>query len=176
MDTPTTKPLTAPKRIVVGLDGSARAARGLAWAIETAKALEAEVLAVHVFQLLQQVPAIYGLAPIPFSDEWQQELRKLFEDDWCAPLRAASVRYRTVFEAGSPASTLIAIAQREHADLIVTGTRALGGFKQLMLGSVSYQPVLHSTVPVVVIPAEAGMIEQASSTVKEPAAAIGTKS
>ncbi|HSO93591.1 MAG TPA: universal stress protein [Candidatus Dormibacteraeota bacterium] len=175
METPALKAVTAPKRIVVGLDGSARSARGLAWAIGTAKALEAEVLAVHVFQLLPQ-PAIYGLAPIAFSDEWQQELRKLFENDWCAPLRAAGVGYRTVFEAGSPAPTLISIAQREHADLIVTGTRGLGGFKQLMLGSVSYQLVLHSTVPVVAIPAEAEMIEQAPSTAKEHEAIGGMKS
>lgn len=145
---------TAPKRIVVGLDGSAGSARGLAWAMETAKALEAEIVAVHVFQLVPPVPAFYGLAPIPFSDDWQAELRKEFENDWCAALKTSGVPYRTIFEMGSPAPTLINVARREHADLIVTGTRGMGGFKELMLGSVSHQLVLHATVPVVVIPAE----------------------
>ena len=158
-----------PKRIVVGLDGSVGSARGLAWAIETAKALEAEIVAVHVFQLLPQVPAIYGMAPMAFSDEWQEELRQHFENRWCAPLSKTGVRYRTIFEMGSPASTLIRVAQREHADLIVTGTRGMGGFKQLMLGSVSHQLVLHATIPVVVIPAETEDVVAARPAVAEAA-------
>jgi nucleotide-binding universal stress UspA family protein len=47
---------------------------------------------------------------------------------------------------------LIAIAHDEHPDLIVTGSRGLGGFGELLLGSVSHQLVLHSQLPVVVIP------------------------
>lgn len=160
---------TAPKRIVVGLDGSAGSARGLAWAIGLAEPLQAEIVAVHVFQLVPQVPAAYGLAPIPFSNEWQEELRQAFENDWCAPLKKAGVRYRTVFQAGSPAPTLIAIARQEQANLIVTGTGGLGGFKELMLGSVSHQLVLHSTVPVVVIPAEAEVADPALNVLKQPA-------
>lgn len=143
-----------PRKIVVGLDGSTGSARALNWAIGMAKALDSEVIAVHVFQLVPAVPAAYGLAPVPYSDEWQQQLRQEFETEWCAPLKKAGVSYRTTFEMGSPAPTLIAVAQREQADLIVTGTRGLGGFKELMLGSVSHQLVLHANVPVVVIPPE----------------------
>ena len=143
----------APKRIVVGLDGSTGSGRGLAWAIATGRALGAEIIAVHVFQLVPSTPAFYGLAPIPVSDEWQTELRRQFEDEWCRPLKTAGLLYRAIFEMGSPAPTLIEVARREHADLIVAGTRGMGGFKALMLGSVSHQLVLHASVPVVVIPA-----------------------
>jgi nucleotide-binding universal stress UspA family protein len=146
--------LTTPRKIVVGLDGSSGSARALNWAIGVGRALDSEVVAVHVFQLVPAVPAAYGLAPIPYSDEWQQQLRQEFETEWCAPLKKAGVRYRTVFEMGSPAPTLIRVADQQQADLIVTGTRGLGGFKELMLGSVSHQLVLHASVPVVVIPAE----------------------
>lgn len=145
---------TTPRRIVVGLDGSSGSARALEWVIGVAKALDSEVIAVHVYQLVPAVAAAYGLAPIPSSDEWQEQLRDEFENEWCAPLKKAGVTYRTVFEMGSPGPSLIAIAQKEEADLIVTGTRGLGGFKELMLGSVSHQLVLHATVPVLVIPAE----------------------
>jgi nucleotide-binding universal stress UspA family protein len=149
-----TQKQATPRRIVVGLDGSSGSARALDWAIAIAKPLDAEIVAVHVFQLVPSVPAVYGLAPVPFSDEWQQQLRTEFEKEWCAPLRTSGIAYRAIFEMGSPAPTLIGVAQREQADLIVTGTRGLGGFKELMLGSVSHQLVLHATVPVVVIPAE----------------------
>lgn len=148
-----TPKLTTPRRIVVGLDGSTGSARALNWAMGVAKALDAEIIAVHVFQLLPAVPAVYGLSPIQYSDEWHEQLKGQFENDWCAPVKKAGVAYRTILEMGSPAPTLIAVAQREQADLIVTGTRGMGGFKELMLGSVSHQLVLHATVPVVVIPA-----------------------
>lgn len=165
-------PISTPHRILVGLDGSSGSARALDWAIGVARPLGAEIVAVHVFQLTPAYPADYGLVPIPCSDEWLEELRGEFENDWCAPLRKAGVAYRTIFEMGSPAVTLIAVAQREQANLIVTGTRGLGGFKELMLGSVSHQLVLHATVPVVVIPAEAEKAttieKDLTSTVSQP--------
>lgn len=141
-----------PRKIVVGLDGSIGSARGLAWAIEMARALGAEIVVVHVFQLIPPISAVS--VPIPLTDEWRQRLREEFENEWCRALKNAGVPYRTVLQMGSPAETLINVARREHADLLVTGTRGVGGFKELMLGSVSHQLVLHATVPVVVIPAD----------------------
>ncbi len=161
---------TIPKRIVVGLDGSPGSARALEWAIAMAQAIQSEIVAVHVFQLVPQVPAIYGLAPIPFSNGWQDELRTLFKQEWCAPLRKAGLRFRTVFQEGSPAPELIDVARREDAGLIVTGTRGFGGFKELMLGSVSHQLVMHADVPVVVIPPE--RTAKRHETAQEPAAAV----
>jgi nucleotide-binding universal stress UspA family protein len=143
-----------PKKILVGLDGSTGSARALAWAIGLAKALEAEIVAVHVAELLSPVAVGYGIAPIPLPDGWVDELQRRFENEWSAPLKQAGVRYRTVFETGSPAPALIAMAKEVHADLIVTGSRGLGGFGELLLGSVSHQLVLHAQAPVVVIPAE----------------------
>lgn len=37
---------------------------------------------------------------------------------------------------GGPAEQILACAARESADLIIMGRRGLGGFKELMLGSV----------------------------------------
>ena len=61
-----------------------------------------------------------------------------------------------MFEVGArgAAPTLIAVGGELHADLIVTGSRGLGGFGELLLGSVSHQLVQHAPVPVVVIPPE----------------------
>lgn len=67
------------------------------------------------------------------------------------------------------APTLIAIANQVHADLIVTGSRGLGGFGELLLGSVSHQLVLHAQVPVVVIPAEHSQVTIAAQTASGPA-------
>ena len=53
-----------PKTILVGLDGSAGSAGALDWAIALAKALDAEIVAVHVVQLLSPSAVGLGLAPI----------------------------------------------------------------------------------------------------------------
>jgi nucleotide-binding universal stress UspA family protein len=51
--------------------------------------------------------------------------------------------------AGQPADALL--EQAAGADLIVVGRRGLGGFKSLLLGSVSQQVVHHAACPVVVV-------------------------
>jgi nucleotide-binding universal stress UspA family protein len=169
METAVSTSVRPLKKILVGLDGSTGSARALDWAIELAKPLDAEILAVHVAELLTPSALGLGLAPIDLPDNWMDELRKQFENEWTAPLKLAGVKYRTIFEAGPPAPTLIAIARDQHPDLIVTGSRGLGGFGELLLGSVSHELVLHAQLPVVVIPAEhkkAGSMAQSPS---EPA-------
>ena len=162
-----------PKKILVGLDGSTGSARALAWAIELAKALDGEIVAVHVVERLTPSALGLGLAPIELPDDWVDDLRSRFENEWTAPLKQSGVRYRTVFETGAPAPTLIAIAREEQPDLIVTGSRGLGGFGELLLGSVSHQLVLHAKLPVVVIPPEhkkVGLTAQTSSELASVAA------
>jgi nucleotide-binding universal stress UspA family protein len=162
---------TVPKRILVGLDGSSGSARAPDWAIQVGKPLEAEIVAVYVLELLSPTAVGYGLAPIELPDGWLDDLRRQFENEWSAPLKQAGIRYRTVFETGArgPAPTLIAIANELHADLIVTGSRGLGGFGELLLGSVSHQLVQHAPMPVVVIPPENRKGSVAVATASEPA-------
>ena len=50
---------------------------------------------------------------------------------------------------GSPA--LVLVAHAADADLLVVGSRGLGGFSGLLLGSVSAHAVHHATCPVVVV-------------------------
>lgn len=55
---------------------------------------------------------------------------------------------------GGAAGVILETAK--EADLVVMGSRGLGGFSGLLLGSVSHQITHHAPCPVVVIPADPG--------------------
>jgi nucleotide-binding universal stress UspA family protein len=137
---------TAPRRILVGVDGSIGAGRALEWATELAAASGAEVLAVSVL--------LHDQAEL--RDDVFRAVVAVAEDDldtWCDPLRARSVEHRPVLLKGEdPREALIDLAGREAADLIVVGARGTGRLSHLLLGSVAAAVARHSPVPVAVVP------------------------
>jgi nucleotide-binding universal stress UspA family protein len=53
---------------------------------------------------------------------------------------------------GLPAEELLEAAADTDADMIVVGARGTGGFKKLLLGSVSSHLAHHAHCPVVIVP------------------------
>lgn len=152
-------------RIVVGIDGSAGANRALQWAISLARRTGAEIVAAHIAQPIPYEFAGFGfVAPVAVPN-WEAEARGQFQDEWCLPLRKAGIPFRSVFEEGNPGPQLVEIAKREGAGLIVTGTRGLGAVREAILGSVSHYLVQHAEVPVVVVPPDRHVRQQAAKPV-----------
>jgi nucleotide-binding universal stress UspA family protein len=144
-------------RIVVGIDGSEPANAALGWAIDMARRLQAEVIAVHALQTPTQLVAPYDMvAPVEYLTNWteqfRREIKENLETTWSAPLAASGLSYRTVLEEGRPASVIAAVADRENADLVVVGRRGLGGVAELVIGSVSHELTHHSHRPLVIVP------------------------
>jgi nucleotide-binding universal stress UspA family protein len=156
-------------RIVVGIDGSAGANRALQWALSLARRTGAEIVAAYVAQPFDaQLVTTFGFVPPVAVAGWADEVRALFEQEWCLPLIKAGVPFRTVFDQGNPGPGLVTIADREGAGLIVTGTRGLGPIGEVILGSVSHYLVQHADVPVVVVPSEHKVRATKPATVSEP--------
>lgn len=138
------------ERILVGVDGSEDSRRALEWAAELAGLIDAEVVAVHALGLLEHLEP--GADPVP-SAPHRDEIEAAFEERWCAPLaECPGVRARRVIEDGPPAMVLLRLADQEEVDLVVVGSRGVGGFDELLLGSTSTQVTHHARVPVTVIP------------------------
>ena len=66
-----------------------------------------------------------------------------------ARAEAREVEIETIAVQGQPARALVEVAK--GADLLVVGSRGLGGFRELLLGSVSQQCAQHATCPVVIV-------------------------
>ncbi len=144
-------------KIIVGVDGSAPATRALEWCAAHAKALDAEIIAVYALEMPIYADGGFGFAPIPAplpapSDADRAELREKILHEWCAPLERADVPFRAVVIDGSPAPAIIALSEKEDADLVVTGRRGRGGFAELILGSTSHHLSHHLNRPLLIIP------------------------
>ena len=140
------------QRIVVGIDGSEGARRALEWALEEAKLRDARIVVIHAWLEPAAVAggsvvSAGGVEPEIFEEAAERTLHELLisvdTDGLPHGLESHVV-------AGAPAHALVE-ASRE-ADLVVVGSRGLGGFSGLLLGSVSQQVAHHATCPVVIIP------------------------
>ena len=136
------------ERIVVGIDGSDNAHSAAEWAAGLVAITDAEIIAVHAVGLLDRLDS--G-DPVP-SYPHRHEIEVAFKTSWCSPFDTAGVRYRAELRDGNPVVVLLSVADEVDADLLVVGSRGLGGFPQLLLGSTSTQVAQHADRPVVIVP------------------------
>ena len=141
--------------IIVGVDGSDHSRHALEWAVREAAVRHTPLTVLTV----QQAVAGYWGGPVlyPGDQELADKARERAQEETDILLekidpesRPPSVNVRAVN--GLPAEALLEAAA--DADMLVVGSRGAGGFKRLLMGSVSLQVTHHARCPVVVIPAE----------------------
>ncbi|QBI55901.1 universal stress protein [Streptomonospora litoralis] len=130
-------------RIVAGVDGSESSRRAVEFAFAQAAWTESELVAVCAWQPMAAfVSAMGPVPPEAFDDEAVEATARRTAEAELEEMREqhpnVSVDLRTV-----RAHPVVAILdEATPADLVVVGTRGRGGFRGLLLGSVS-QSVLH---------------------------------
>jgi len=140
-------------RIVVGVDGSECARRALAWAIDEAILRGgAEVVAVHAWSYPIIPAPVAPILPITSSSiDFKEEAHQTLEREIKEVTGGRDdVTIERHVVAGSAASELLRAA--ETADMLVVGSRGLGGFRGLLLGSVGQQCAQYARCPVVILP------------------------
>ena len=142
------------KRIVVGIDGSAPSQRALRWTVAEARAHDAAVDAVHVWQghyyYASVSPLSSALSVVSPEVLRQSALRVL--DEVVDGVDTSGVRLERILVEGTAARELLDRAK--DADLLVVGTHGRGGFAGMLLGSVSQHVTHHAPCPVVLVPDE----------------------
>jgi nucleotide-binding universal stress UspA family protein len=140
--------------IIVGVDGSGHSQRALEWAMKEAavRHLPLTVLTVD--------PAIVGYFGGVITSPQDLELTARAE----AAVKAEADTVLTGLDGAHPESVTVRamhgfpveelVNASKEADLIVLGSRGVGGFTRLMLGSTADQVVRHAHCPVTIVPPE----------------------
>jgi len=139
------------KHILVPYDTSGPANSAFEAALDLAKKYNSRISIVSCVHL--QVPSD------PYFGTAYAETTKLLEADAANSiskleprLKESKIPFKTeVLEAISITDTILSYAESHQVDLIVMGSRGLGGFKKLLLGSVASGVSQHSKCPVLIV-------------------------
>ena len=134
--------------IVVGVDGSECSVKALRWALDEARLRDAKVRAVIAW-LYPHVSTYHEAAhamKASFVEEAAATLERAVAE---ARGEAADVEIEKEVVESLAAPALVEAAS--DASLLVVGSRGLGGFAGLLLGSVSQQCAHHARCPLVIV-------------------------
>ena len=173
------------RKILVALDGSESAGKALDFAIDIAKALAAELLAIHVISDKPLTEGERRLAEAEYRADVREALqgsslltdpaateatveglmqtsrnvalvvhtalgRKILDHAEADAKHKGVGSVTTRLQDGDPATVIVDAIDKEKPDLLVMGSRGLGGIQGLVMGSVSHK-VSHAAACSVVI-------------------------
>ena len=139
------------EKIVVPVDFSACAARGLEYAVGLARLFGAELTLLNVVQLHHDLPPVVVYTHSELS-RWAREVAQAHMAELLSATDFGEVKHEAVVKMGSPASKICRYAQQIDADLIVTATHGRTGLRHILMGSTAEQIVRYARSPVLVVP------------------------
>jgi nucleotide-binding universal stress UspA family protein len=132
-------------KILICTDGSESSQKALKEAAVIAqgcKVVETAVIHVHnpsldsAFPVYESITAEQMKNFQKMMDEQKKEREKILSKA-SNFLESKNIKNRTILKEGHPSNTIVNVAKEEGFDMIVMGSRGLGGLKKFFLGSVS---------------------------------------
>jgi nucleotide-binding universal stress UspA family protein len=147
------------RHILLATDGSDRAQKAAQFAVDLAKGFATSLTVLNVSTDLSSI-ALPSEVEAILKEEAMLEQHspalhadsalKLVRDTVGAIASKAGV-YCSYFQtSGDPYDAIVRFASEKHHDLIVVGSRGLGGFEEMLTGSVSNSVAHHAACPVLV--------------------------
>jgi len=146
----------APKKVLVATDGSRAAQKAVKYAADISARFGSDIVILSVYPHIE-LPLYPSKG---FDDEdlevYKRGIREAFERALKEAESLVSeghpeLKYGTRIEEGRPSDIIVEVAEEEGADLIVVGSRGIGGIRGWILGSTS-RSVLHSAKgPVLIV-------------------------
>jgi nucleotide-binding universal stress UspA family protein len=144
---------SAPAFVVAGFDGSRGSQAALDVALREARRRRARLLVVSAWHAPSRY---YGSQAAPsaalaLAEKVREELETKLEEAVAARRgEDGGVEIETRLVDGGAVSVLT--KEAANADLLVVGSRGLGGFRKALLGSVSHECAQHASCPVLIVP------------------------
>jgi nucleotide-binding universal stress UspA family protein len=148
------KPTDAPpvQRILCPIDFSESSLRALRHAATVAREAEAELVVLHVIELLPEA-TVYGHGIVDIG-AYDDKFRETARARMAAAIEDSVPESKTVTEviaAGRPYKEILREADERRADLIVIGIQGRGSADLMLFGSTTQQVVRQATVPVLTL-------------------------
>lgn len=139
------------RNITVGLDGSPESIAAADWAAHEALLRDAPLRLVHAWQWQPYTYSPLAGASVPPMDDPRSEWAERLPRETAARLaeRHPSLHITAERIPEQPVTALLAVA--EEADLLVLGSRGLGGVHGFLVGSVALAVVARTERPVVLV-------------------------
>jgi nucleotide-binding universal stress UspA family protein len=139
------------KKILVPLDGSELAKKGLEEAEKLAKFFEAEIV---LFQVVPFMP-IYGspelVTPL-IVDEKQKEAVEKYLANLTEEMKKRGLRVSAAVRTGQQvAAEIIDFAKEVGAELIVMNTHGRSGITRWVLGSTAHKVIIRAETPILLV-------------------------
>lgn len=140
--------------VVVGVDGSEASEEALAWALDDAAAVSAEVVAVGCWMPSMGPVSPFGGAEIVPDNDLTDVTRDMVraEVSGIGSHGPVGVEVRE----GRPSTSLLDAAAHHGAAELVVGSRGMSAVADFLLGSVAAECATHADRPVVVVPSSDG--------------------
>ena len=131
---------------MVGIDGSPQATAALAWGIDEARLRGLGLRVVYAFPALV---SILGDTAHEYFPQVEKEATARFEQVLSSAPAMDDLDVERVMLPGNPAEVLV--DESRGASMLVVGSSGQGGFRGMLLGSVSIHCVQQAHCPVLVI-------------------------
>jgi nucleotide-binding universal stress UspA family protein len=139
-----------PSKILVPVDGSDNSFRAFERALAIAKSTGAQVTAVLV---IETPPTVY-VESQKLLDQLLQNFRKESAkvlDRYEDAAEKQGMKVESVVMEGNPATNVVAYGEKGGFDMIVMGSRGLGKFTGMVLGSTSRKVLQNANCPVLIV-------------------------
>jgi len=149
----------APRRFLIGLDGSVRSRRAVAFVSSVPPPVGGRVTLLAVVEPMPS--ASVRIMPASVRAVLTAELAALDRERLAKAKREVATAARRLERAGwavekvvrrgIPLPELLKTGSSDRADIIIVGARGAGGLKRLLLGSVAEGTFAHTSVPVLIV-------------------------
>jgi nucleotide-binding universal stress UspA family protein len=145
----TQKPLEI-RRILMAVDKSGYKEKVISYSIILAKALHAELTAMHVIETSTTPPGLRDFEK-QYESDLEKKSQKLLDEVEILTKKSGLKIQKKLAKSSSVSESIINYAKKEDMDFIVIGTMGMTGLEKFLMGSVANKVITHAHCTVVAV-------------------------